>query len=159
MNEAHIHLMLTHVPVIGTFAALGLLAFGFVRKSQELKKAALGILVIAALFAVPVYLSGEPAEDLVESIPGVAHASIERHEDAAAVAFTTLLAVGAIALGGLIWRRKQAVPGWLLSVTLAGSIVSAGMMAWTANLGGKVRHTEIASNPTPLPDKNEQHDD
>ena len=89
----------------------------------------------------------------------MAHASIERHEDAAAVAFTTLLAVGAIALGGLIWRRKQAVPGWLLSVTLAGSIVSAGMMAWTANLGGKVRHTEIASNPTPLPDKNEQHDD
>jgi hypothetical protein len=44
-------------------------------------------------------------------------------------------------------------------VTLAGSIVSAGLMAWTANLGGKVRHTEIASNPTPLTDKNEQHDD
>ena len=51
MNAAHIHLMMTHVPVIGTFAALGLLAFAFARKSQELKKAALGILVVAALFA------------------------------------------------------------------------------------------------------------
>lgn len=159
MNAAHIHLIMTHVPVIGTFAALGLLAFGLVRNSQDLKKAALGILVIAALFAVPVYLSGEPAEEIIEGIPGVSHATIEQHEDAAAVAFTTLLVVGALALGGLVWRRKQALPGWLLSLTLAGSIVSAGMMAWTANLGGKVRHTEIQPNSIPLSDKGEQHHD
>lgn len=159
MNAAHIHLIMTHVPVIGTFAGLGLLTFGFFRKSQELKKAALGMLVIAALFAVPVYLSGEPAEEIVEGIPGVSHASIEQHEDAAAVAFTTVLAVGTIALGGLIWRRKQGIPGWLLSLTLAGSIVSAGLMAWTANLGGKVRHTEISPNAISLSDKNEQHHD
>ena len=159
MNAAHIHLIMTHVPVMGTFAAFGLLAFGFIRKSQELKKAALGILVIAALFAVPVYLSGEPAEEIIEGIPGVSHATIERHEDAAAVAFTTLLVVGAVALGALIWRRKQALPGWLLFLTFAGSIVSAGMMAWTANLGGKVRHTEISPNSIQLADQSEQHHD
>ncbi len=159
MNAAHIHLIMTHVPVIGTFAALGLLAFGLVRKSQDLKKAALVILVIAALFAVPVYLSGEQAEEIMEGIPGVSHATVEQHEDAAAVAFTTLLVVGALALGGLVWRRKQALPGWLLSLTLAGSIVSAGMMAWTANLGGKVRHTEIQPNSISLSDKGEQHHD
>jgi hypothetical protein len=157
MNAAHIHLMMTHVPLIGTFAGLGLLAFGLARKSQELKKAALGILVIAALIAVPVYLTGEPAEDLLEAVTGVSHASIERHEEAATIAFATLVALGAIALVGLIWRRKQAIPGWFLSLALAGSIVSAGMMAWTANLGGKVRHTEISQNQPAAADENEEH--
>ena len=157
MNATHIHLMMTHLPVIGTFAGLGLLVFGLARRSQELKKTAFGMLAIAALLAVPVYLSGEPAEDIVERIPGVSHSNIEQHEEAAALAFTAVLAVGAIALTGLIWRRKQPIPGWMLSVTLAGSIVSAGMIAWTANLGGKVRHTEILSNYTALSDRNEQH--
>ena len=155
MNAAYLHLMMTHVPVIGTFAGLGLLAFGVLRKSQELKKVGLGILVIAALFAVPVYLTGEPAEDAVERIAGVSRASIEQHEDAAAIAFTTLVAVGAFALVGLIWRRKQAIPTWYLSLTLAGSIVSSGMMAWTANLGGKVRHTEISGIAPAAANKNE----
>ncbi len=159
MNAAHIHLMMTHVPVIGTFAGLGLLAFGLVRKSQELKKAALGILFIAALFSVPVYLTGEPAEDVVERMAGVSHAGIERHEEAAATAFTTLVVVGAVAFVGLIWRRKQAIPSWYLSLILAGSIVSAGLMAWTANLGGKVRHTEISGSAITSAAEHNEHRD
>ena len=156
MNAAHIHLMMTHLPIVGTFAGLGLLAFGLARKSQELKKAALGIFVFAALLAIPVYLTGEPAEDVVEKIARVSHASIERHEEAAVTAFTTLLALGAMAMFGLVWRRKQAIPSWFITIALAGSIVAAGMMAWTANLGGKVRHTEISGNTDSTPPGTEE---
>lgn len=32
---------------------------------------------------------------------------------------------------------------------LAASLIVSGLMAWTANLGGKIRHTEIRSNASP----------
>ena len=66
MNATHLHLMLNHIPVLGTVFGLGLLVFALWRKSEELKKAALGIFLIVALLAVPVYLTGEPAEGVAD---------------------------------------------------------------------------------------------
>lgn len=77
MNAPHLHLLLNHVPVLGSAFGLGLLAFALWRKSDELKKTAFGVFVIAALLAVPGYLSGEPAEEGVESLPGVFKAIIK----------------------------------------------------------------------------------
>jgi DNA-binding NtrC family response regulator len=37
----------------------------------------------------------------------------------------------------------EAVASWCASSVLLVALVAAGLMAWTANLGGKVRHTEI----------------
>ena len=71
MSPTHLHLLLNHVPVLGTAFGLGLLVFGMGRKSQELKKTALGVFVIVALLAVPAYLTGEPAEDGVQGLPGI----------------------------------------------------------------------------------------
>jgi len=71
MNLAHLHLVLNHLPVLGTGFGLALLIFGLWRRSDELKKTALGVLVLVALAAVPVYLTGEPAEELVQAVPGV----------------------------------------------------------------------------------------
>ena len=70
MNAIHVHLMLTHVPVLGTVFGLGLLLVALWRRSDEVKKVALGVFVLAALFAVPVYLTGEPAEDGVNPTSG-----------------------------------------------------------------------------------------
>ena len=49
MNPAHLHLMLNHIPVLGTAFGLGLLAFALWRRSDELKKTALGVFVLVAL--------------------------------------------------------------------------------------------------------------
>jgi len=78
MNATHLHLMLNHLPVLGTAFGLGLLLFGLWRRSNELKKTALGVFVIIALAGVPVYLTGEPAEDGVESLPGVSKPIMEQ---------------------------------------------------------------------------------
>ena len=43
-------------------------------------------------------------------------------------AFTTLLASGAMPMFGLVWRRKQTIPSWFISIAFAESIVAAGMM-------------------------------
>ena len=87
MNATHFHLILNHIPVLGTAFGLGLLIFGLLRTSDEIKKAALGIFVIVAIATIPVYFTGEPAEEGVESLPGVSKAFMERHEEAAGLGF------------------------------------------------------------------------
>jgi asparagine N-glycosylation enzyme membrane subunit Stt3 len=60
MNWAHIHLSLNHLPVVGTFFGVLLLLLALLRKSEELKRVSLGVFVLTALLALPVYFTGEP---------------------------------------------------------------------------------------------------
>ncbi len=102
MSWGHLHLLLNHVPVIGTLLGLLLLLVAFGRKNEELKKVTLGLFVLIALVTVPVYLTGEPAEEMVENIPGVSEAMIERHENAALFSLIAVEVGGIIALAGLL---------------------------------------------------------
>jgi hypothetical protein len=146
MNTAHLHLMLNHIPVLGTLIGLALLSFALWKRSEESKRIALGLLVTTALLAVPAFLTGEPAEGMVKGLPGVSKAIIEQHEEAAQGAFIGLCILGSVALAGLVWfRGGQRMPSWFGSVVLAGSLLVGGWMAWTANLGGQIRHSEIRS--------------
>jgi hypothetical protein len=83
MNWAHIHLSLNHLPVVGIIFGVLLLLLALLRKSEELKRVSLGVFVLTALLALPVYFTGEPAEEVVEHVPGVAESLIGRHENAA----------------------------------------------------------------------------
>jgi hypothetical protein len=158
MYAPHLHLMLNHIPVLGTFFGLALLAFALWRNSEELKKAALSTFVVVALFAIPVYLSGEPAEEAVHPLPDVSESVIEQHESAATVAFTGVLVLGVGALAGLLlFRRGKVVPAWFGSVMLGAALIVGGAMAWTANLGGQVRHTEIRSDSSSPAASGESH--
>jgi uncharacterized membrane protein len=150
MTTTHLHLLLNHVPVIGTAIGLLILLMGYFRKSDELKKAALILFTLATLVAVPTYLTGEPAEEAVESLPGVTKAVIEKHEEAAVVAFTGVVVLGVLSLGGLLrYRQGRMLPPWFTSATIVASLIVCGLMAWTANLGGQIRHTEIRSSSGP----------
>jgi hypothetical protein len=102
MNPAHLNLILNHIPVLGTAFGMALIAWALFRKSEELKRVSLGVFVVIALLAVPAYLTGEPAEEVVEHLPGVDKPAIEEHEEAATFAFAGVLVPGAGALGGLI---------------------------------------------------------
>ena len=149
MNAAHLHLLTTHVPVLGTLFGWLLLAWGLLRRSNELKKTGLGVFVLAAVAAVPAYLSGSPAQELLKGISGVVPETIEQHEELAQVAFTGILILGAAALAGLIWlRRGKPVPRWCALGALALGLLVAVVLGWAANLGGKVRHAEILRAPS-----------
>lgn len=146
MSWGHVHLLLNHVPVIGTFLCLLLLLVAFGRKSDELKKVTLGLFVLIALVTVPVYLTGEPAEEMVENIPGISKPMIDRHENSALFSLIAVEVAGIIALAGLLlFQTKRRLGNLLAIVTLAFSVVTGGLLAWTSNLGGQVRHTEISS--------------
>jgi uncharacterized membrane protein len=149
MNAVHLHLMLTHIPVLGTIFALLLLVVGMLKRSDELKKVAFWAFAVFAVFAIPVFLTGEPTEKVVERIPGVSEAVIESHEEAATIAFGVILSLGAIALAGVMFLRSRPVPQWFAVSVLALAIATSGLLGWTANLGGKVRHTEIRGDASP----------
>jgi hypothetical protein len=73
-----------------------------------------------------------------------------QHDDAAGFAFTGSAIVGVLALSGLIgFRGGKPVKKWFSALMLAGAIGVAGLMIWTANLGGQIRHTEIRSGIAP----------
>lgn len=120
-----------------------LLVFALVRRSDDARIMSLAALVFVALVSLPVYFTGDAVEDQVEKLPGVSEAVIDRHKDAAAVALAGAEVLGAIGLAGLVLVARRGMPRWFIPVTLALTIVSGGLMGWTGNLGGQIRHTEI----------------
>ena len=158
MNPVHLHLALNHVPVLGVVFALCLLLFASIRKSRELTRVSFGALLLVAVFAAPVYITGEPAEDAVKNLPGVTEAVIEPHEEAAEFAFAGTVALGGVSLLWiLLFRGDREVPAWARLSTLALGIAVAASMLWTANLGGQIRHTEIRSGSAPALLKHDDH--
>jgi uncharacterized membrane protein len=150
MNQAHLHLLLNHLPVIGIILGLPLLAAALLRQNGELQRASLAFVLLVALLAVPAYLTGEPAEKVIEHLPGVSEALIKAHEEAAEIAFIAALLAGAAALGGLVYARvRQALPRWVVGAVFLLALASAGLMGWAANLGGQIRHPEIRTGYTP----------
>ena len=152
MSWGHVHLLLNHVPVIGTFLCLLLLLVAFVRKSEELKRVTLGLFVLIALITIPVYLTGDSAQEMVENIPGVSRAMIHQHENSALYSLIAVEVAGVIALAGLLlFRKNKGLANLLTIVTLVFSLITGGLLAWTSNLGGQVRHTEISSGASAQP--------
>ena len=143
MTFAHLHLLLNHVPVIGVVLGAVLFGAALVRRDSTLVKTTLSLFVALAVVSLVVYLTGGQAEELVENLPGVSESIIETHEDAALVASIAMGILGTASLGALLVFRKRALPGWLTAASFAGALAVAGLMGWTANLGGQIRHTEI----------------
>jgi uncharacterized membrane protein len=147
MSWAHLHLALNHVPVIGLPIVLLLLAWAIVKHSAELTKASFGLIILIAILTVIVQLTGEPAEELVEGLPGVIDSMVEAHEEAALLGTIGVLGLGAIAILGL-WRLQtgRILPRWYSSLVLIAGVTVAALMVWIANMGGQIRHTEIRPN-------------
>jgi uncharacterized membrane protein len=147
MNAAHLHLTLNHLPVVGLIFSLGVLVIGRLIRNDTTMRVSLWSLVATAVLAVPAYLTGEPAEDITERLPGVTHAIVERHEEAAVLGLAGAIAVGVLAAGLLFLARKnRGVPVWGASAIMIAAVAATAAMAWTAKLGGEIRHPEIRTS-------------
>lgn len=146
MNWAHVHLIINHIPVIGIGLLILLFIVAMVRKNKGLITVALAFIILISLATIPVYLTGEPAEEVVEDMPGISEELIKEHEEQAEIAFIFVEVAGGLALITLIARRYSDKLGQrLVILTLLVLIVSGGLIGWTANLGGKIHHEEIRS--------------
>ena len=146
MNQAHLHLLITHLPIFGSI--LGALVFGYAlwKKSNHTKNAAYFIFIISAIGTGIAYLTGEGAEDAVEDIQGVTEHLIEIHEDAAMYALISLIVLGGMSVIALLMSHfKTSFTKSISTIILIISIISFGLVARTGYLGGQIRHTEIST--------------
>ena len=148
MNGAHLHLMLNHVPVIGVPLAAAVLAAGYLRKSDEWKRAALWIFFAVALLGAAAYFTGEPAEEKIEHMPGISKHRIEEHEESALPSLIVAALAGLVSVAGLAMGRGKPLPGWAPALALVLGIAAALLLARTANLGGQIHHPEIRAADT-----------
>jgi len=154
MDFVHLHLMASHVPVVGILFVVPLLAIALARRSDELAKVSLWGLAAIAVAAVAVYLTGEPTEEGVESLAGISKTMVEQHEEIALVSTIVLGVAGGLGLLALFRSRKTSLARGVVIAALISALGLSGVFAWTANLGGKIRHSEITSGAP----RGESHD-
>lgn len=167
MDLAHLHLMMNHVPVMGVVFGFLVALIGGIARSKVAVRVGLIMLVASGLIAVPVYLTGDSAEELVEHLPGVSEAVIDQHQSAATLSLVFAGVSGALALLTLLFSLSlepsrsssgkelvarnsitPKVPGTLFVVTMLVTLLGGASMIRTANLGGQIRHTEIRASAT-----------
>jgi len=151
IDAAHLHLMLNHVPVIGTPLLLLLLTIGLLRGSRELTTVSLTLVIGLAAATALIYLTGEPAEELIERAPWVSKTLIEAHEEQALVSLVAALVTGSLAAAALALRAKAWSGPWLPRAVWGALAVTSLLIGWTAWSGGQIRHDEIRSAAGALP--------
>jgi uncharacterized membrane protein len=144
LNMAHNHLLLNHVPTVGTVIAIGLLLISLVRRNDHLKHVSLEVFFVVALLTIPAYLTGVAAQTAIVDREGVSLAAMEAHHNAALLAFILMQITGGAAWIAL-WqfRRRTLAPGWAVPVILLLSVLTLALTAPAATLGGEIRHPEI----------------
>ena len=146
MTMPHVHLLLNHIPTIGTAVALGLLVISFFRRNDDLRRASLEVVYVIALFTFPAYLSGVSAQQILIEHPDINQVFVDAHQDAALWAFLFMQISGAAAWLAL-WkfRRTSRMSQPLMATVLLLSTLAFAVSARAANLGGEIRHTEISA--------------
>jgi hypothetical protein len=144
MNAPHLHLILNHVPTIGTAIALGLLLLSLLRRQEALTRVSLEVFFVLALLTLPAYLSGVATGLLLQTSPDVSVEAIQKHHDGALVAFGLMLLTGLAAWLGLWqWRRVNRPSGLNTGVVLVLALLTLITMGGTATMGGEIRHPEM----------------
>lgn len=158
MDPVHVHLLLNHVAILAAVFSLVIYFAGIFISQRILVRTALIGFVFSALVAIPVFLTGEPAEELVENLPGISQDVIHEHEEAAEYSIWMIQFLGIISLFAFfLFDKYERFFKWLIIVI---GILATIALAKTGYEGGKIRHTEIhGSIPTPAIEQGDSDDD
>jgi uncharacterized membrane protein len=144
MNDAHLHLVVNHFPIIGTIFGLGVLITGLLLKNESVKNTAYVLFVVAAIFGAFSMGTGEGAEEMVEDMPNIGKQIIHEHEELAEKLALVLYVTGFFALLSLFAAVKKHKFAKILSfITLALALVAGILSKSVGTSGGEIRHTEI----------------
>lgn len=149
MNDAHLHLVVNHFPIIVTFLGVGILVVGMLLKNNSVKNTAYVLFAVSALFALASMATGEGAEELVEDMPNIGKKIIHVHEELAEKLALVLYATGILSLLSLYTSIKKNKFAKVLSyITLILSLGASVLATRVGNSGGEIRHTEIRAEST-----------
>jgi hypothetical protein len=161
VSAAHLHLVMNHVPTVGSVVALGLLLLSFVRRDEHLRHVALEVLFVIALVTLPVYVTGLAGQYELRDRPDVSLDAIRSHHDAALIGFTVMELAGFAAWVAL-WQSRRRGPSTalgagrpargLVSAVTVLLVVALAIMGRAANIGGEIRHPEILAGGAAAPE-------
>ena len=144
MNEAHLHMVVNHFPIIGTILAIGILIAGLLSKNRSIINTSYVLFVIGAIFGILSMNTGEGAEELVEDMPGIGWKIIHEHEELAEKMALLLDILGVLSLVGFYFQYKKNAKEKLVSyIILLVGIASLFVIQKVGTSGGEIRHTEI----------------
>lgn len=160
MNQTHIHLLITHLPIFGSILGALVLLHGIGTKSNQTIIAAYYIFVLSAIGAGIAYFTGEAAEETVENLQGVLESTIKTHEEFALYALISLIILGVSSILGLFLTfTNSTFIKTTAFIILFISFVSFGLVARTGYLGGQIRHTEVTNGAIVPSEHSENEDD
>ena len=150
MNDAHLHLVVNHFPIIGTILGLAILITGIILKNKTVINTAYSLFIVAAIFAAFSMGTGEGAEEMVEDMPSIGKEIIHEHEEMAEKLAIVLYALGVISLLGLFMNYKNNTKSNSVSyVAVIIAVIAVFFAQQTGTTGGEIRHTEIRANAVP----------
>jgi len=142
---SHLHLILNHVPTVGSAVALALLLLALIRRNEHLKIAGLEVLFLIAVLTLPVYITGVGAQrELRLRQAAVSDTAIREHQDLAIASFAVTEFAGFVAWIAL-WqvRRAGRAARGLVPAVIALLVLALTVSGRAANIGGEIRHPEM----------------
>lgn len=153
MNDAHLHMVVNHFPIIGTILGIGILISSIVLKNKSVQNVAYVILIISTIFGAMSMDTGEGAEEIAENLPDVTHQIIHEHEEVAENLILLLYAMGLNSILGLYFNFKNNQRARFISfLVLIIGVISIYFAVRTGTTGGEIRHTEIRNENLPKSD-------
>lgn len=152
MDPVRLHLVLNHLPIIGSGLALLALLVGLIRNNATVIRTALGLAIVALVATPVISWSGEEAEERIADAAWLDMEGsewLDEHEERGEKAVDVLLAalvVCGTALGLGAYRER-----WLRGAGVVAALALAlglGAGLWAASAGGKIRHSEIRGGET-----------
>jgi uncharacterized membrane protein len=160
MDQAHLHLVLNHFPILGTLFGAVILLIGAIKKNKTLQKAGLITLVLIAIITIPAFMTGEAAEHATEHLAGSSHDMVHEHEELAELGLisASIVGVASLALWFLIYRNRHqdyTRLAWAVTGLAFGSFF---IMMLIGNHGGKIRRPELRGENVEVVDHHHHED-
>ncbi len=158
MNDAHYHLIVNHLPIVGLLIGILVLIAGLVFNKAEVKLTALGIFIFSAITSIAAFYTGEGAEEVVENLEGISETLIHTHEEYAETFYTLSLILGGLSLLTFILElKKMKFTKYLMILCLLIALVDGVLATYVGSSGGEIRHSEIRNDAKMIPlDKYEE---
>ncbi len=151
MDPVWMHLLVNHIPIIGTALGLLVVVASLIFKNPIVKTTGMVVYIVSALTIYPSNFTGEAAEESVEQIAGVSHDQIHQHEEAAELALTlTSLALVFAALHMFNRPKSESVQRFVLVAYIVAALAATGQSIKTGHEGGLIRRPELGNTPTTL---------
>ena len=147
MNDAHLHIAVNHIPIIGIVFGLGILLAGLLFRSIAVKNTAYVVFITSAIAAYASISTGGGAAGMVKDMPDITREIIHTHAEAAEKLAFLLYGLGLLSLMGIFFNRKNSSAAKYTGfVVLILAAVGCWLSLAAGTTGGEIRHSEIRSD-------------